>query len=188
MFTYKVAQPTDTMRLTEILDLETGQTVDLQSFLSRELGLVMKDRGELASRYARNPEQPWLVCEWCTTPVILVLTQERRFHFRHHPREEGRHKCSVSTRGKFSAAQINCMKYNAAQESAAHLRLKGIIRDSLIADENCSEPLVEKIWKGMPLADRAQWRKPDVQVERAGQRLAFEVQLSTTYLTEIVGR
>jgi len=176
------------MLLTDILDLETNETINLQTFLNRELGLVIKDRAELASRYARDPDQPWLVCQWCTAPVILVRTKGRRFHFRHHPREEGQRNCSVSTRGQLSAAQINCMKYNAAKESTAHLRLKGIIRDSLIADENCSEPLVERVWKSMPLAQRAQWRKPDVQVEHKGQRLAFEVQLSTRYLTEIVGR
>ncbi|WP_346830901.1 DUF6035 family protein [Pseudomonas abietaniphila] len=188
MFTHEVAQPTDTMLLTEILDMVTGENVDLQAFLSRELSLVIKDRAELASRYVRNPEEPWLVCQLCSAPVILVRTKGRRFHFRHHPREEAEQKCSISTRGQLSAEQINCIKYNAAKESSAHLRLKGIIRDSLIADENCTEPLVETIWKGMRLADRAQWRKPDVQVEHAGQRLAFEVQLSTTYLTEIVGR
>ena len=40
----------------------------------------------------------------------------------------------VSTRGQLSAEQINCTKYNAAKKSSPHLRLKGIIRDSLIAD------------------------------------------------------
>lgn len=188
MFTHELAQPTDKMLLTDILDLETSTPVDLHAFLSRELGLVIKDRAELARRYARNPEQPWLVCELCTAPVILVRTKGRRFHFRHHPREEEKRNCSISTRGLLSADQINCIKYNAAKESSAHLKLKGIIRDSLIADENCTEPLVETIWKGMPIAERAKWRKPDVQVEHAGQRLAFEVQLSTTFLTEIVGR
>ncbi|HDS1738288.1 DUF6035 family protein [Pseudomonas putida] len=188
MYIREFAQPTDTMLLTQILDMETGESVDLQVFLSRELGLVIKDRAELASRYARNPEAPWLVCHLCAAPVILVRTKGRRFHFRHHPAEEIEQKCTISTRGQLSADQINCMKYNAAKESTAHLRLKGIIRDSLIADDTCSEPLVEVVWKGMRFADRAQWRKPDVQVEQAGQRIAFEVQLSTTYLTEIVGR
>ncbi|MCV4264481.1 DUF6035 family protein [Pseudomonas capsici] len=188
MFTYEVAKPTATMLLTEILDLETGLDVELQSFLTRDLGMVMKDRGALASRYARDPGSPWLVCALCMASVILVRTKERRFHFRHHPRAEAENKCSISTRGQLSAEQINCIKYNAAKESSAHLRLKGIIRDSLIADEQCSEPLVERVWKGMRLADRAQWRKPDVQAEINGQRLAFEVQLSTTYLTEIAGR
>ncbi|SDS59942.1 DUF6035 family protein [Pseudomonas oryzae] len=188
MFTHELAKPTDQMLLTDILDLDRGETVDPQAFLSRELALVIRDRNELAGRYARNAEVPWLVCRICGAAVMLVRTQQRCFYFRHHPDEEGKRDCPISTRGVFSANQINCMKYNAAKESLAHLRLKGIIRDSLIADDQCSEPLVERVWRGMPLAERATWRKPDVQVAHAGQRLAFEVQLSTTFLTEIVGR
>lgn len=188
MYTHEVAIPTDQMLLSQILDLDNGETVDPQIFLNRELALVIQDRSELAARYTRDDKRPWLVCQICGGAVMLVRTQQRHFHFRHHPDEERKRNCPISTRGIFSADQINRMKYNAAKESKAHLRLKGIIRDSLLADEQCSEPLVEKVWRSMPTADRAQWRKPDVQVERAGQRLAFEVQLSTTFLTEIVGR
>lgn len=188
MFTHELAKPTDQMLLADILDLDSGEAVDPQAFLSRELALVIRDRNELAGRYARNAEAPWLVCRICGGAVMLVRTQQRCFYFRHHPDEEGKRDCPISTRGVFSANQINCMKYNAAKESLAHLRFKGIIRDSLIADDQCSEPLVEKVWRGMPVAERATWRKPDVQVTHAGQRLAFEVQLSTTFLTEIVGR
>ena len=62
---------------------------------------------------------------------MLVRTKDRRFHFRHHTDEDGTRNCPISTRGEFSADQINKMKYNAAKESTAHLRLKAIIRDSL---------------------------------------------------------
>ncbi|WP_059405226.1 DUF6035 family protein [Pseudomonas sp. RIT-PI-q] len=188
MYTHEVAKPTEQMLLCNILDLDSGETLDLEIFLSRELAAVIQDRGEMAARYNRDAERPWLVCQICSGAVMLVRTQQRRFHFRHHPDEEGKRDCPISTRGSFSAEQINSMKYNAAKESSAHLRLKGIIRDSLVADAQCSEPQVEKVWRSMPTAERAKWRKPDVQVERAGQRLAFEVQLSTTFLTEIVGR
>jgi len=51
-----------------------------------------------------------------------------------------------------------------------------------------ASPHVEKVWKGQAVAERATWRKPDVQVARGDDRIAFEVQLSTTFLTEIVGR
>ena len=104
------------------------------------------------------------------------------FHFRHHPVIEGLIQCDISTKGELSSAQITAIKYNAQKESQAHIRLKGIIRDSLIADRSCGEPLVEKVWTGQPVADRATWRKPDVQVVRGNDRIAFEVQLSTTFL------
>lgn len=90
--------------------------------------MVIQDRSELAARYNRNAQRPWLVCQICGGAVILVRTQQRYFHFRHHPDEKG--KRDISTQGTFSADQINRMKYNAAKESSAHLRLKGIVRDS----------------------------------------------------------
>lgn len=188
IYTYQSAAPTDQMLLTDIIDLDTGAQVDVQAFLTRDLVEVIQDRNELAGRYARDPDQPWMTCRLCGGAVMLVLTQQRLFHFRHHTSEEGVRDCPISTRGAFSADQINRMKYNAAKESVAHQTLKRIIRDSLYADMHCSEPEVEKVWRGMPVVERATWRKPDVQVYRGAQRFAFEVQLSTTFLTEIVGR
>lgn len=186
--TLEFAQPTQKMQLTDVMNLDTGEPIKLPEFLMRELSLVIQDRNKLASRFVINPNEPWLVCQLCSSPLLLVRTQERCFHFRHHPSIENETGCSISTKGKLSPDQINRIKYNAQKESQAHIRLKGIIRDSLLADKSCSAPQVEKVWKGLRVADRATWRKPDVQVERAGQRIAFEVQLSTTYLTEIVGR
>lgn len=188
MRTLEYAQPTEQMKLTDVMDLDNAAPIEIRSFLSRELSLVIQDRAELASRFVRDRDTPWLVCQLCGAALLLVRTQHRFFHFRHHPSIEGLIKCDISTKGELSAAQITAIKYNAQKESQAHIRLKGIIRDSLIADESCEDPQVEKVWKGQPVAERATWRKPDVQVRRGEQRIAFEVQLSTTFLTEIVGR
>jgi len=77
-------------------------------------------------------------------------------------------------------------KYNAAKESRAHIRLKEIIADSLRYDSGFSEVETEKVWRGM---DRTKWRKPDVQALWKGKiRIAFEIQLSTTFLHVIAER
>lgn len=188
MRTLEYAQPTEQMKLTDVMDLDSATPIEISSFLSRELSLVIQDRAELASRFILDRDKPWLVCQLCGAALLLVRTQHRFFHFRHHPVIEGLIQCDISTKGELSSAQITAIKYNAQKESQTHIRLKGIIRDSLIADRSCGEPLVEKVWKGQPVADRATWRKPDVQVVRGNERIAFEVQLSTTFLTEIVGR
>lgn len=65
MFTYDVAQPTDQMLLSEILDLDNGESLDVDPFLRWDLVVVIQDRNELAGRYARDPSQPWLVCRIC---------------------------------------------------------------------------------------------------------------------------
>lgn len=188
MRTLEYAQPTEQMMMTDVMDLDDAAPIEIHSFLTRELSLVIQDRAKLASRFLVDRDAPWLVCQLCGAALLLVRTQHRFFHFRHHPSIEGIIECDISTRGKLSAAQITAIKYNAQKESQAHIRLKGIIHDSLIADKSCSEPQVEKVWKGQAVAERATWRKPDVQVARGEQRIAFEVQLSTTFLTEIVGR
>ncbi|MDF3865379.1 DUF6035 family protein [Pseudomonas denitrificans (nom. rej.)] len=188
MHSLEYAQPTEQMKLTDIMDLDSAAPVETSSFLSRELSLVIQDRAKLAARFLLDRDKPWLVCQLCGAALLLVRTQHRFFHFRHHPTIEGLVKCDISTKGELSPAQITAIKYNAQKESQAHIRLKGIIRDSLIADRLCGEPQVEKVWKGQAVAERATWRKPDVQVVRGDLRIAFEVQLSTTFLTEIVGR
>ncbi|WP_202368153.1 DUF6035 family protein [Pseudomonas sp. MWU318] len=188
MRTLEYAQPTEQMKLTDVMDLDSATTIEMGSFLTRELSLVIRDRAKLASRFVLDRDKPWLVCQLCGAALLLVRTQNRFFHFRHHPSIEGLIKCDISTKGELSPAQITAIKYNAQKESQAHIRLKGIIRDSLIADLSCGEPHVEKVWKGQAVAERATWRKPDVQVARDDDRIAFEVQLSTTFLTEIVGR
>ncbi|WP_256582755.1 DUF6035 family protein, partial [Pseudomonas sp. 1239] len=188
MRTLEYAQPTEQMKLTDVMDLDSAASIEINRFLTRELSLVIQDRAELASRFLLDRDKPWLVCQLCGAALLLVRTQHRFFHFRHHPTIEGLIPCDISTKGALSPAQITAIKYNAQKESQAHIRLKGIIRDSLIADLSCGEPQVEKVWKGQAVADRATWRKPDVQVARGNERIAFEVQLSTTFLTEIVGR
>lgn len=52
MFTYDVAQPTDQMLLSEILNLDNGEPLDVDAFLRRDLVVVIQDRNELAGRYA----------------------------------------------------------------------------------------------------------------------------------------
>lgn len=134
-----------------------------------------------------NQNKPWLVCSLCGAAVQLVCLNDknRTFYFRHNPEEEDR-GCPVNTKGKYSADQINAMKYNGAKESLAHQRLKDLLRQSILCDPSFeSQPKIEEVWRGM---DRKTWRKPDVQAIWRDIRFAFEIQLSTTFLSVIVDR
>lgn len=178
--TLEYAQPTEQMKLTDVMDLDSATPIEISSFLSRELSLVIQDRAELASRFILDRDKPWLVCQLCGAALLLVRTQH--FFFTSAITQSLKGSFNATFQQRVSSAQITAIKYNAQKESQAHIRLKGIIRDSLIADRSCGEPLVEKVWTGQPVADRATWRKPDVQVVRVNDRIAFEVQLSTTFL------
>lgn len=178
----RIGRLTNTRSLVDIADLDTAERVDLTQFIERELRLVIQDRNRMRSRYRAN--DPWLVCAYCGRAVQLVSHLDRSFYFRHMPEEEDR-GCPVVTKGRFSPDEINAMQYNGAKESAAHRRLKEILRDSIQSDSRFEQTLVERVWRGM---DRTKWRKPDVRTKWGEHRFAFEIQLSTTFLSVIVDR
>jgi hypothetical protein len=84
-----------------------------------------------------------------------------------------------------SEEEINARKYNGAKESQAHIRMKEIIAESLRCDPRFSGVKEESVLKSQ---DRAAWRKPDVQAIYDGRPVAFEIQLSTTFLRVIAER
>jgi hypothetical protein len=175
-------EPTKKQSLIEILDLDKGLSVDTDQFIRREERLVIQDRTKMRSRYKEN--KPWLVCSLCAA-VQLVCHKDRTFFFRHQPEEENR-GCPLNTKGQFSAKEINAMKYNGAKESLAHIHLKEILKNSILADPSFKNPPeIERVWKGM---ERKIWRKPDVQATWQECRIAFEIQLSTTFLSIIIDR
>lgn len=81
----------------------------------------------------------------CAVPVYLVCHKdERRFFFR-HTLEDGR--CLARTRGALSQ-EIDARRYNCVKESRAHIQMKERVAESLRADPNFSEVLVEQRWSG----------------------------------------
>lgn len=178
------AAPTDKQSLVEITDQDAGEPINLDQFIRREVRLVIQDRNTMRARYRSDPQKPWLVCAFCGAAVQLVSHTDRTFYFRHMPEEEDR-GCPVNTKGKYSPDEINAMKYNGVKESHAHQQLKILLRDSIAADSRFNPPGVERVWRGM---DRKSWRKPDVQAVWGERRFAFEIQLSTTFLSVIVDR
>lgn len=134
-------------------------------------------------RDAIAADKPRLVCAICGVPVYLVASTRKAFFFR-HTREDG--SCPAQTRGAWSYDQIKAMKYHGAQESDAHRRMKVLLERSLRADPRASDIHQEKTWRaaGRPKS----YRRPDVQALYNGVRLAFEAQLSATFLDVVVGR
>lgn len=171
----------DNPEIDEVLNFATGEICSVQQVIGEDLEKAHQLR--MALRQGISDNKPLYACPLCVVPVHLVsLTQERRFYFRHEI-EDGR--CSAKTKGNLSEKQIIALKYDGARESAAHIRMKEIIAESLRSDPNFSDVAIEPIWKGMERNDR---RFPDVRAIRNGVPIAFEVQLSTTFLRVIAER
>jgi len=152
-----------------------------QYIVSRRYDRLVRIRNLI--RDGNHRGEPRLTCAICGVPVYLVSSQRKAFFFR-HTIEDG--SCPAQTRSRWSYEQIKAMKYHGAQESDAHRRMKTLLERSLAADPGASEIFQEKTWRaaGCPTS----YRRPDVQAVYGGIRLAFEAQLSTTFLDVVVGR
>lgn len=126
--------------------------------------------------------KPRLICPICSVAVSLASSKDKRFYFRHRS-EDG--SCPAVTRSEHDPDDIRAAKYNGARESDAHKSLKERIASSLSNDPNFSVVKVECTWRSR---DRATRRKPDVQAIYKEVRLAFEAQLTTTFLDVVRGR
>lgn len=166
----------------EVMDFETGEILPVQVVIGTDYDSLEKLRMVLSE--ANAADQRIYVCPTCMVGVYLSRVAQNRHFFFKHRTEDG--NCPAITRGELTKEEIQARQYNGAKESPAHIRLKEIIRESLEHDPNFSEIAVEKVWRGM---DLIQWRKPDVQALWKGQtRIAFEIQLSTTFLHVIAER
>lgn len=174
----------DNPEIKEVFDLEDGNFLSAQEAIGSDYDKLEKLRMVLAEAVAED--KPKYACPICGVGVYLVChrhNDEKRFHFRHRS-ENG--SCPAITRGYMTKEEIEARKYNGVKESLAHLRMKEIVAESLLRDPDFSNIQIEKVWKGQ---DRIAWRKPDVQaLWRGTLPVAFEVQLSTTFLHVIAER
>lgn len=170
----------DDPAIPEVLDLRTGALIPADVAIGNEYGPAIKLR--MALRQSIVMGSPLYVCPCCGVPVHLVChAAARRFFFR-HVLEDGR--CTARTRGRLSEAEICARKYNGAKESQAHRLMKAILAESLKCDPRFHDIQVETVVKG----GDGTWRKPDVQAIFDGMRVAFEIQVSTTFLRVLAER
>jgi len=163
-----------------VVRIDTWAELPVTEVIGSDYAAVIQLRMTVRAAIARG--EPIYACPRCSVPVYLVSREDtRRFYFK-HLHEDG--NCPAVTRGGLSEKEINAQKYNAAKESPDHLRMKELIEESIKCDSRFAAPLVEKTWKG---ADGS-WRRPDVQAQFGQQRIAFEVQLSTTFIRVIAER
>lgn len=169
----------------EVLDLETGGLVSLVEFLgSASYGAIIADK-RVALENALIEGRERYVCPDCGKAMVLrsVATldkSEDRFFFQHRYDNP---ECSGHS--GLSPAQICARKFALQKEGAHHKQLKKILQESLAADGRFSATQTEARWKDV---DGVRWRQPDVQSVWGGLRVAFEVQLSTTFLHVIAER
>ena len=167
--------------INDLLKIESGQELKADDILSQTEENVFKLRRQLKECCKRNEE--YLVCGLCYQPIYLAGTPQGEFFFKHrHERGD----CPIKTKGKYSQAEINRMKYNGQKESLLHKELKDFIFTQINRDTRYTDVSKEERVKSKSLSK--EWRKPDVSSVFKNRPLVFEIQLSTTYLDVITER
>lgn len=167
--------------VTEVMVVDTGQHVPVTTVLGTNYAELMKLRMDV--RTALHQDRPMYRCSICSAPVHICRTEnEQRFYFKHRP---GELNCPAITRDGLNQKELDARKYNGAKESTLHLTMKNWIVECLTADGRFENIRQESRWAG-PLT--GEWRRPDVSATFNGTPIAFEVQLSTTYLNVIAER
>lgn len=162
-----------------LMSLETGEFFTAQELVeTRTYEAVVRLRNVL--REALHRKTPKLICDRCLAAAYLVSSTTKRFFFR-HVHEDG--SCTAVTRAGLTVDQIKARQYQGLRESQAHHALKNLIEASLLLDPAFADVAVERTWRGAE-----GWRRPDVGASLGGLRLAFEGQLSTTFLSVVVER
>jgi len=167
----------------EVIDLDSGEIIDavrlITGYLYQDL---IRERGRTLARMMAG--RPRFVCSTCQVPVYLVSRPEEHIFYFRHRHEDG--SCPAHTRSPLSFDEICARKYHGLRESEPHKAIKALILRSLDADTDFSDVAAERNWRASD--GSSAFRRPDVQAAHPSGRVAFEVQLSTTFLSVVVGR
>ena len=168
----------------EVIITDTGE-----NFLARRLFDLSEEdftlfRRKVMERRKDNP--PYLICSMCGKPVFIS-----RFHniegnrwFTHFGQSKD---CPWHEYGKLSPDKIMALRYRGQQESILHQQLKNFIADWIEKDP-CVIGKVnrDKVTLGEYL--KGEWKRPDVSCRRKENKIVFEIQLSYTFLSEVIKR
>ncbi|WP_290478765.1 DUF6035 family protein [Hyphomonas sp. UBA1923] len=166
----------------EVMSQKSGQLLDAVRFIQRHRYDQLINR-QSATRRLLSLNETRYYCPMCGTPVYISTSPYKKFFFKHKI-EDG--SCPAVTRDGRTPQQMAAAKYMGARESDAHIRAKHRIERSLDASPQFSNVRVEERLKSTKRIGR--WRQPDVQAEFGELRLAFEAQLSTTFLDVVIER
>jgi hypothetical protein len=164
----------------EVLDTQSGEHLSVQAVIGSDYVALIQRRMAVSESLKKTPLYR---CSLCNGAVFLSCEKTHtRFFFKHRHQPDS---CPAMTRGTLSQDDIRALKYNGAKESEKHRQMKRWLVEALQADGRFTNIAEEPIWKG---ALPKEWRRPDVRAEFQGTPIAFEVQLSTTFLDVIAQR
>lgn len=179
-------KPQQTVKLA--IDCETGEPVTAESLLGLdEATFSAMRRAAMEARVARKRggDAVRFQCAICKQPLFLSRYREESINrwFVHDGKSE---QCPWYEGNRLSPDQTKALIYRGQQEGAQHQEYKRFLAHWLARDPLVSAIASEQTTYSEIL--RGEWRRPDVKCTYRGQRLVFEIQLSYTFLSDVIAR
>jgi hypothetical protein len=178
------------------IDCATGELVSADALLTMsEADFAALRREAMVARVQRRRKDTHesndkaapkrFTCAICKHPLYLSrhVRGEGNRWFVHDGKSED---CPWYEGYRLTPDQTKALIYRGQQEGAAHRATKAFIatwlaRDPLASKVSQEQTTFAEVVKG-------EWRRPDVKCEYAGKPLVFEIQLSYTFLSEVISR
>ncbi|NDV24734.1 DUF6035 family protein [Desulfovibrio sp. JC022] len=166
-----------------VLNARTGKEYTAQEAIGCNVHRAMELRHNLAEIIEKKL-RPLYICPLCGYELRLnCMETGQRFYFQHTHHKDN---CPQMNTQKWSREDILTAKYCGKRESEPHKQLKADLSSILTKDSSFSTIDIEKVVKGI---DPTTWRKPDIRANFKNKfNIAFEIQLSTTFLDVVIGR
>ena len=170
------------------IDTETDQRIAARQLLAlpEEQFSVMR-RQAMAERVARKEGETKArySCAICQIPLWLSRynREEGNRWFRH---DKASPTCPWFEGNKLSPEQRRALIYRGQQEGDEHRKLKNFIASWLEKEPGVTKVDRELVTHGQVL--KGEWKRPDVQCVKGGKRIVFEIQLSYTFLSDVIKR
>ncbi|MDD3312999.1 DUF6035 family protein [Pseudodesulfovibrio sp.] len=168
-----------------VYDNLTGKIIRADSLAQdNDEGLKLRER---VQKHLHR-DTPLFRCPICHKPVKLRASIDKMGQYFIHETVEG--NCPYLQERGLSQDEIRARNFNGQKESPAHKETKAWLAECLKADSSFSDVMVERRFTSSH--DSKSYRVPDVRATLHSPEgdlvVAFEIQLSSTFLTEIVGR
>lgn len=170
------------------VDCQTGELVSAEALLEMSEADFSAWRREAMEARVNRRQGGGAVrfqCAICKCPLYLsrrIAGAQNRW-FAHEGKSHG---CPWYEGSRLAPEQIKALVYRGQQEGRDHQELKGYIAhwlslDPLVSDVNCEQTTFSEVVKG-------EWRRPDVKCLYRGLQVVFEIQLSYTFLSDVIAR
>lgn len=171
------------------LDLQADSRIAASDLLSlSEAEFSDLRRAAMENRVQRNRvpgTQARFVCAICRKPLYLSR-YNREDGNRWFAHDGASPDCPWHEGNRLSPEMRRALIYRGQQEGAQHFNVKNLLARWL-EDEPCvSEVNCEMVTHGQVL--KGEWKRPDVHCRWHGKRVVFEIQLSYTFLSEVIKR